>query len=161
MITDEEAIKMVQKLYDYCNHRHEINPKGYSERKEAWSCRGCPFSHRHAPIDGCVSWNCDIASPWVWPVYPDKDSTKIKNHGEMKIMEVDNRKSKEILLEQLQRLYSMRSAIGLLEILANEICPPDAGSHLCEDICYKNIHCVDCWREWHKSKLNEVRQNDK
>lgn len=33
MITDEEAIKMVQKLYDYCNHRHEINPKGYSERK--------------------------------------------------------------------------------------------------------------------------------
>lgn len=47
------------------------------------------------------------------------------------------------------------------EILANNICPPDANSHLCEDICYKNIRCVDCWREWHKSKLNEVRQNDK
>lgn len=69
--------------------------------------------------------------------------------------------SKEIVLQQVQRLCSIRSANGLLKILANEICPPDAGSHLCEDICYKNIRCVDCWREWHKSKLNEVRQNDK
>ena len=22
------------------------------------------------------------------------------------------------------------------------------------------ILCIDCWQEWHKSKLNEVRQND-
>lgn len=119
MITDEEAIKMVQKLYDYCNHRHEINPKGYSESKEAWSCRGCPFSHRHAPIDGCVSWNCDIACPWVWPVYSDKDSTEIKNHRETKIME------KEILLEQLQRLCAKRSVDGLINMLSTEGCPPD------------------------------------
>lgn len=76
MITDEEAVKMSQKLYDYCNHRHEVNPKGYAESGEAWSCRGCPFSRRHAPIDGEVSWNCDIAVPYVWPVYPDNDSTK-------------------------------------------------------------------------------------
>lgn len=69
--------------------------------------------------------------------------------------------SKEIVLQQVQKLCSMRSANGLLEILANEICPSDAGSHLCEDINYTNIRCIDCWREWHKSKLNEVRQNDK
>ena len=66
--------------------------------------------------------------------------------------------SKEIVLQQVQRLCSEKSAYELLEILANEICPPDASSHLCEDI---NIRCIDCWREWHKSKLNEVRQNDK
>lgn len=65
--------------------------------------------------------------------------------------------SKEIVLQQVQKLCSMRSANGLLEILANEICPPDVSSHLCED----SISCIDCWREWHKSKLNGVRQNDK
>ncbi len=32
MITNEEAVKMSQELYDYCNHRHEINPKGYFEK---------------------------------------------------------------------------------------------------------------------------------
>lgn len=69
--------------------------------------------------------------------------------------------SKEIVLQQVQKLCSMRSANGLLEILANEICPPDAGSRLCEDICYSDISCIDCWKVWHKSKLNEVRQNDK
>lgn len=69
--------------------------------------------------------------------------------------------SKEIVLQQVQRLCSMSSIDGILEILANEICPPDANSRLCEDICYKNIRCIDCWHEWHKSKLNEVRQNDK
>ena len=68
--------------------------------------------------------------------------------------------SKEIVLQQVQRLCSEKSAYGLLEVLANEICPPDADSHLCEDICCKNIDCVDCWKEWYKSKLNEVRQND-
>ena len=31
--------------------------------------------------------------------------------------------SKEIVLQQVQKLCSMRSANGLLEILANEICP--------------------------------------
>lgn len=69
--------------------------------------------------------------------------------------------SKEIVLQQVQKLCSEKSAYELLEILANEICPPDASSHLCEDINYANIRCIDCWREWHKSKLNEVRQNDK
>ena len=64
--------------------------------------------------------------------------------------------SKEIVLQQVQRLCSEKSAYELLEILANGICPPDASSRSCED-----IHCIDCWREWHKSKLNEVRQNDK
>ena len=69
--------------------------------------------------------------------------------------------SKEIVLQQVQRLCREESADGLLEILANNICPPDSNSHLCEDIYSKNIRCVDCWRVWHKSKLNEVRQNDK
>lgn len=67
---------------------------------------------------------------------------------------------KEILLEQLQRLYSMRSVTELLKILANEICPP-TGNRLCEDSCNIDTRCIYCWREWHKSKLNEVRQNDK
>ena len=58
--------------------------------------------------------------------------------------------SKEIVLQQVQRLCREESADGLLEILANNICLPD------KDICSKNINCVDCWREWHKSKLNEV-----
>ena len=73
-------------------------------------------------------------------------------------MAVDNLNPKEILLEQLQRLCSMRTIDGILEMLSNEICPPDTNSHLCEDICYKNPRCIDCWHEWHKSKLNEVRQ---
>ena len=64
---------------------------------------------------------------------------------------------KEILIQQIQRLCSMRSIDGLLEILANEICPPDAGSYLCGDINYANIRCIDCWRKWLQSKLNEVR----
>lgn len=152
MITDEEAIKMVQKLYDYCNHRHEINTKGYSKSWEAWYCRGCPFSHRHAPIDRCISWYCDIDQPWVWPVYPDKDSTEIKNHKEMKIME------KEILLEQLQRLCAKRSVDGLINMLSTEGCPPDTE---CRDIEYICPNCTECWHGWWKSKLNEVRQNDK
>ena len=69
--------------------------------------------------------------------------------------------NKEIVLQQVQKLCSTRSANWLLEILANEICPPDVSSRLCEDLCHENIQCSDCWREWHKSKLNEVRQNDK
>lgn len=73
MITDKKAVKMSQKLYDYCNHRHEINPKGYAESGEAWTCRGCPFSHRRTYIGGCTLWNCDIATPYLWPVYPDKE----------------------------------------------------------------------------------------
>lgn len=35
------SFAMAQKLYGYCDQRHEINPKGYSESGEAWSCRGC------------------------------------------------------------------------------------------------------------------------
>lgn len=93
MITDEEAVKMSQELYDYCNHRHEINPKGYSESGKAWVCQGCPFIHRYAPIGGCVLWYCDIAQPWVWTVYPDKDSTEIKNHTEKRI--IGRRKQKK------------------------------------------------------------------
>ena len=65
---------------------------------------------------------------------------------------------KEVLLQQMQRLCSMKNAYELLEILANGICPPDASSRLCEDISYADIRCIDCWREWHKSKLNEVRE---
>ena len=106
MITDEEAVKMSQKLYDYCNHRYEINP-GYAESGEAWACRGCPFSRQYAPIDGNDLWSCNLAHPWVWPVYPDKDSTKNKESNEVKIMAVDNLNPKEILLGQLQRLCSM------------------------------------------------------
>ena len=68
--------------------------------------------------------------------------------------------SKGLLLQQVQKLYREKSEYELLEILA-EICPPDASSHLCEDTNYTNICCIDCWREWYKSKLNEVRQNDK
>ena len=69
---------------------------------------------------------------------------------------------KEVLLQQMQRLCSMKNADALLEILANEICPPDDGTRLCNDGCYIDVsNCIDCWREWHKSKLNEVRQNDK
>lgn len=67
---------------------------------------------------------------------------------------------KEILIQQMQRLCSMRSIDGLLEILANEICPP-TGNRLCDDSCNIDTRCIYCWREWHKSKLNEVRQNDK
>lgn len=67
---------------------------------------------------------------------------------------------KEILIQQMQRLCSMRSIDGLLEILANEICLPDDSSRLCDDICHKDIRCVDCWRIWWESKLQEVRQND-
>ena len=69
--------------------------------------------------------------------------------------------SKEIVLQQVQKLYGEKSEYELLEILANKICPPDSSSYLCEDINYANIRCIDCWREWHKSKLNGVRQNDK
>ena len=54
--------------------------------------------------------------------------------------------SKGLLLQQVQKLCSEKSAYELLEILANEICPPDASSHLCEDINYANIRCIDCWR---------------
>ena len=68
---DSEAVEKAKELYNYCDHRHEINPKGYAESGEAWACRGCPFNRRHAPIDGEVSWDCDIAVPWVWPVYPE------------------------------------------------------------------------------------------
>ena len=35
---------------------------------------------------------------------------------------------KEVLLQQMQRLCSMKNADALLEILANEICPPDDGT---------------------------------
>lgn len=24
-------------------------------------------------VDGCTLWNCDIATPYLWPVYPDKE----------------------------------------------------------------------------------------
>ena len=70
---------------------------------------------------------------------------------------------KEVLLQQMQRLCSMKNADALLEILANEICPPDDGTRLCNDGCYCYIdvsECIDCWQKWLKSKLNEVRQND-
>ena len=39
---------------------------------------------------------------------------------------------KEVLLQQMQRLCSMKNADALLEILANEICPPDDGTRLCK-----------------------------
>lgn len=111
------------------------------------------------PIDGEVSWNCDIAVPWVWPVYPYKDSTKIKNHREMKTMAVDNCNPKEeILLEQLQRLCAKRSIDGLIDMLSTEGCPPDTE---CRDIEYICPNCKECWHVWWKSKLNKVRQNDK
>ena len=70
---------------------------------------------------------------------------------------------KEVLLQQMQRLCSMKNADALLEILANEICPPDDGTRLCKDgwCCYIDVsECIDCWQKWLKSKLNEVRQND-
>ena len=69
---------------------------------------------------------------------------------------------KEVLLQQMQRLCSMKNADALLEILANEICPPDDDTRLCKDGCYIDVsNCIDCWQKWLKSKLNEVRQNDK
>lgn len=160
-MVDTEAVEKAKELYDYCNHRHKINLKGYAESGEAWTCRGCPFSHQRTHIGGCILWNCDIATPYLWPVYPDKDSTKNKESNAVKVMAVDNLNPKEILLEQLQGLFSTMTIDEILGMLSNEICPPDASSHLCEDICYKDIRCIDCWQEWHKSKLNEVRQNDK
>lgn len=73
-------------------------------------------------------------------------------------MAVDNLNPKEILLEQLQRLCTKRTIDGLIDMLSTEGCPPDTE---CRDIEYICPNCKECWHVWWKSKLNEVRQNDK
>ena len=46
---------------------------------------------------------------------------------------------------------------ALLEILANEICPPDDDTRLCKDGCYIDVsNCIDCWQKW--LKYNKVKK---
>ena len=64
---------------------------------------------------------------------------------------------KEVLLQQMQRLCSMKNADALLEILANEICPPDDDTRLCKDGCYIDVsNFIDCWQKW--LKYNKVKK---
>ena len=70
-MTDEETVKMAQKLYDYCQHRHEINPKGYFKSGEMYACRGCPFLYHGSDN----LYDCNLTYPFVWPVYPEVEGS--------------------------------------------------------------------------------------
>ena len=77
MITNEEAVKMSQELYDYCNHRHEVGLKGYGKNGQEWACCGCPFACcYHDNHDYHNFYDCKINNPWIWGAYHDKDNTK-------------------------------------------------------------------------------------